>query len=44
MPALLTALAQPPGAIGRDKAYDTNNILKAIADQQAVPVIPPNST
>ncbi len=27
-----------------DKAYDTNNMLKSIADQHAVPVIPPKPT
>jgi hypothetical protein len=44
LPAPLAALAQPPGAVVCDKAYDTNNVLKALADQQAVPVIPPKST
>jgi hypothetical protein len=37
-------LAQSPGAVVCDKAYDTNNVLKSIADQHAVPVIPPKST
>jgi hypothetical protein len=27
-----------------DKAYDTNIVLKSIADQHAGPVIPPKST
>ncbi|HLK96246.1 MAG TPA: transposase [Hymenobacter sp.] len=43
-PALLAALAQPPGAIVCAKAYDTNNGLNTITDQRAVPVIPPKST
>lgn len=37
-------MAQAPGAVVCDKAYDTNNVLKAIADRQAAPVIPPKST
>ena len=44
LPRLLAALVQRPGAVVCDKAYDTNNVLKAIADQHAVPVIPPKST
>ncbi len=37
-------MAQAPGAVVCDKAYDTNNVLTAIVDQQAAPVIPPKST
>lgn len=44
LPALLAALAKPPGSVVCDKAYDTNNVLKAIGDHHATPVIPPKST
>ena len=44
MPALLAALAQPPGAVVCDRAYDTNNVLAAIANKGAASVIPPKST
>lgn len=44
LPALLAALAKPPGAVVCDKAYDTNNVLKTIGDHHATPVIPPKST
>jgi transposase len=40
LPVLLTALRQPPGAVVADKAYDTNAVLAAIAEQHAEPVIP----
>ena len=43
LPHLLAALAQPPGAVVCDKAYDTNNVLTAIAEQCAVAVIPPKT-
>ena len=41
LPGLLEALAQAPGTVVADKAYDTNNVLEAIAKQGAQPVIPP---
>jgi len=44
LPALLAALAQPPGAVVCDKAYDTNNVLKVIANQHAAAAIPPKSS
>ena len=44
LPALLAALAQTPGAVVCDKAYDTNNILKTIREEGAVPVMPPKSS
>ena len=44
LPVLLAALAQSPGAVVCDKAYDTNKVLETIAAQQAQPVIPPKAT
>nr|WP_254244245.1 IS5 family transposase [Hymenobacter sp. BRD128] len=44
LPPLLAALAHPPGAVVCDKAYDTNNVLTAIATQHAVSVIPPKAS
>lgn len=44
LPVLLAALAHPPGAVVCDKAYDTNNVLTAIANQYAVAVIPPKAS
>ena len=44
LPALLAALAHPPGAVVCDKAYATNNVLQAIAHQHATCVIPPKAT
>ena len=44
LPALLATLAQPPGVVVCDRAYDTNNVLTAIATQGATSVIPPKST
>lgn len=41
LPALLEALPKAPGAVVADKAYDTNNVLEAIAKREAEPVIPP---
>lgn len=43
LPALLAALHESPGAVVADKAYDTNNVLKTIAQHQAEPVIPPKA-
>ena len=44
LPVLLAALAQAPGAVVCDKAYDTNNVLQAIAGQGAASVIPPKAS
>lgn len=41
LPGLLAALPEQPGAVVADKAYDTNNVLEAIALRQAAAVIPP---
>ncbi len=41
LPALLQALPEAPGAVVADKAYDTNNVLAAIANRNAESVIPP---
>lgn len=43
LPDLLAALPEPPGAVVADKAYDTNAVLEAVAQQQAEPVIPPKA-
>ena len=43
LPGLLAALAQPPGAVVADKAYDTNQVLEAVGRQRAEPVIPPKA-
>jgi len=40
LPGLLHALLEAPGAVVADKAYDTNNVLEAIAQYEAEPVIP----
>jgi transposase len=44
LPGLLAALPQVPGAVVADKAYDTNNVLAAVAHTGAELVIPPKST
>lgn len=43
LPGLLAALPEQPGAVVADKAYDTNNVLQAIALRQADAVIPPKA-
>lgn len=43
LPTLLDGLAQSPGNVVADKAYDTNNVLAAIAHHQAEAVIPPKA-
>ena len=43
LPVLLAALPEPPGAVVADKAYDSNNVLQAIALRQADAVIPPKA-
>ncbi len=43
LPGLLAALRGQPGAVVADKAYDTNAVLDAIADQAAEAVIPPKA-
>ena len=40
LPLLLEALTETPGAVVADKAYDTNNVLAAIAKRGAEAVIP----
>ena len=40
LPALLSTLRQPPGAVVADKAYDTNAVLQAMEACKAEPVIP----
>lgn len=44
LPDLLAALPEQPGAVVADKAYDTNAVLAAVAQQQAEPVIPPKAS
>ena len=44
LPVLLAALAEPPGAVVADKAYDTNAVLAAVAACGATAVIPAKST
>lgn len=44
LPGLLATLAQTPGAVVADKAYDTNAVLAAVAHTGAEPVIPPKRT
>lgn len=41
LPDLLHALPEVPGAVVADKAYDTTNVLEALAKRGAEPVIPP---
>ncbi len=43
LPLLLAALLASPGAVVADKAYDTENVLTALARQQAEAVIPPKA-
>ena len=43
LPALLAALAEPPGAVVADKAYDTTTVLATLAQHQAQAVIPPKA-
>lgn len=43
LPTLLKGLAQSPGKVVADKAYDTNKVLAAIACSQAEAVIPPKA-
>ena len=43
LPALLAALPQAPKAVVADKAYDTDEVLAAIAHYQAEAVIPPKA-
>lgn len=44
LPSLLAALSEAPGAVVADKAYDTNQVLAAVALCQAEAVIPPKSS
>lgn len=43
LPVLLSALPKQPGAVVADKAYDTNQVLDTLAQQQAEAVIPPKT-
>ena len=44
LPTLLDGLAQSPGKVVADKAYDTNNALAAIARHEAELVLSPKAS
>ncbi|UOR04056.1 IS5 family transposase [Hymenobacter aerilatus] len=43
LPGLLAALPQQPGAVVAGKAYDTNHVLKTLAQGEIEAVIPPKA-
>ncbi|MBO3273546.1 IS5 family transposase [Hymenobacter defluvii] len=43
LPGLLAALAEQPGAVVADKAYNTNHVLSTLAQDEVEAVIPPKA-